>query len=277
MDYNIYKSFNEETYYSNTNDSFLCNSSNRGSNYQNLTSIPFQGQSVSSTDYFAISQNYFQHSHDIYSHSNIDYMTQQNYQHFPNHYTCHHSDFYERQQLILNLPANNSLHEKSEDEIWLEKWLSLRKPQIKSAVELALSQVEKKLSKKKNVEIWSAKNSLKKCLDLIGKLQTARNYLKENLEKISTGEWRKKTMEIDLLKEEFTTLISQFDNVDTVECLQRALVKRTKIRMKQKKRKADHKRMLREKFEDEKRIEKEIDDWLEKQKDAVERTKMVFN
>ncbi|XP_022919433.2 programmed cell death protein 7 [Onthophagus taurus] len=189
--------------------------------------------------------------------------------------------FAESQNFDLTLPLKEIVDQKTDDELFIETWLSkIGKIQINLDSTINITQTQpKKVSQpliKSPIKISSAKQSLKKCLEIIAKLEETQLELKSNVETMSTNDWKRKTVEIGNLKHEFTTLMAQFET-HSLKQLKRIVSKRSKKRLTQKSRKANKKLERNLRLENHRKAHKEIDDWLENMKDTVERAKAEEN
>lgn len=185
------------------------------------------------------------------------------------------------QMYDLSLPTSASdITVKTDDELWIETWLSrIGKIQINlnSTVEITPMPVQQKPKRdpKNCMQIHVAKNLLKNCLLVINNLQTMQEYLRENAATMSSADWRKNTLEIGSVKNEFSRLFSQFENPSTITHLRKAVENRRKNRECQKRRRKQHREYVNEIHEERKKANKKIDQWLENMKEEVERVKMV--
>lgn len=176
--------------------------------------------------------------------------------------------------------ANSSLQSKSDDELWVEAWLSkIGKIHINldGSGEFKSADSSKRSVIKGITKISDAKSSLAKWFLILEKIQSTQEDLKSNVSTMTTSEWKKKTVEIGMLKDELTALMSQFENVEALKLLQRKINNRRKKRVNQKKRKKHLHEMKKFEFEERKKNDKIIDQWLENMKESVEKVKMVSN
>lgn len=181
-------------------------------------------------------------------------------------------------QFSPDVAANSSLQNKSDDELWVETWLSkIGKIHINldGTMEFKSADSSKRPAIKGITKISDAKNSLAKWFLVLEKIQSAQEDLKSNVSTMTTGEWKKKTVEIGTLKDELTALMSQFENVEALKLLQRKINNRRKKRVNQKKQKKHLQEMKKLENEERKGNDKEIDQWLENMKESVEKVKMV--
>lgn len=173
---------------------------------------------------------------------------------------------------------DSSISNKSDDELWVETWLSkIGKIDINldSTIEIRKVDVQKKSAHRNVVKISAARAAFANSLGIINKLQEAQDYLKTNVATISSAEWKKHTVEIGVLKDELVSLLSQFENTETLKQLQYDVGKRKKKRLGQRKRKLFLKEKVQQEKEELQRVHKEIDLWLEGMKESVERAKTV--
>jgi len=182
--------------------------------------------------------------------------------------------------LSLPKPLSN-IDVKTDDELWIETWLSkIGKIQINlnSTVEIKATEDSKKVKPATNVvHIPEAKSSLRNCLHVLNKLENLQEFLRQNASTMSSIDWKKKTMEIGLIKDEFSKLISKFENPDVMIQLRKTVEKRRKKRESQKRRRKQHTENMSQMHENRRKAHKEIDQWLENMKDGVERAKMEEN
>ncbi|KAF5300135.1 hypothetical protein FQR65_LT09226 [Abscondita terminalis] len=176
----------------------------------------------------------------------------------------------------VSVPNINTIESKSDEELWIETWLSkIGKIQINLNSTIELKPIAP--IKTNSVQIHTVKDSLKNCIEVLNNLKTLQEYLKENAATMSTTDWKKKTMEIGIIKEQFSKHILQFENSDTVNKIQRVIEHRRKKRRCQKKRKKLHSDLLSKIRNDNQRAHKDIDQWLENMKEEVERAKQEEN
>lgn len=179
----------------------------------------------------------------------------------------------------LSLPNETVATVKTDEELWIETWLSkIGKIQINlnSTIEIP-SQNKPKNEKctKSVIQIHAASNALQNSIRVLEKLESLCELLKLNADKMTSIEWKQKTTEIGIIKEEFSKLFCQFENPIVVTNLRKAVENRRKKRLGQKRRKKENavnKAILKT---EKKEAEKKIDEWLERMKDEVERAKMV--
>ncbi|RZC42296.1 hypothetical protein BDFB_004793 [Asbolus verrucosus] len=119
-----------------------------------------------------------------------------------------------------------------------------------------------------------AKKSLKSCLEVVQKLNQMQEELRNNVETMSSTEWKQKTLDIGSLKDEFDKLMLIFEDNPTLSSLKGMVKKRLKKRLNQKKRKKNRQEWLKNKREKQKELHKNIDRWLENKKEEAERLKM---
>lgn len=175
-------------------------------------------------------------------------------------------------------PPEAEIEHKTDDELYIETWLSkIGKIQINLDSTIEIIATKKKSVKKSNraaVKLTAAKQSLKKCLNIIKKLETIQEELKNNVETLSSADWKKKTIDIGNLKAELSSLTSQFDNDHFLASLKRSVTLRKKKRLNQQKAREAKKMEVIEKKKAHKRISDSIDNWLENMKEEVEKAKM---
>lgn len=177
------------------------------------------------------------------------------------------------------------IDQKTDDELWIETYLSkIGKININlnSNVEILTQKPGKSLTtanssnnnNKKSLKIHVARSVLHRCLKLLEQLENLERYLRENVANISTFEWKQKTIEIGQQKDEFSALLSQFDDSSVLEQLHKAVRKRKHKRSLIRQRKIN--RNNRKRVESNKKkqlINKNIDQWLEKMKEDVDKVK----
>lgn len=167
---------------------------------------------------------------------------------------------------------------KTDDELWVETWLSkIGKIHINldSVEEIQPVKKKRKATKHGHIQIHTAKHYLKHCFYIIQKLQQTYNVLQNHVATMSSAEWKRKTVEIGTLKDELSSLMSNFDNSATIKMLRKAVEMRKKKRKQQKQRKIEHREHLKKQQEEKNKIHTNIDQWLLNMKDAVDRAKMV--
>lgn len=169
------------------------------------------------------------------------------------------------------------IEQKTDDELYIETWLSkIGKIQINLDSTIEIISSRKKPAKKfrNSVKLSNAKQSLRKCLNIIKKLEIIQEELRNNVDTISSLEWKKKTVDIGNLKSELTSLSLQFDNIQAVTLLNKSIIRRRKKRLNQQKGRVARKIAMTQKRENNKKISDDIDQWLENMKDEVEKAKM---
>nr|XP_023017291.1 programmed cell death protein 7-like [Leptinotarsa decemlineata] len=171
---------------------------------------------------------------------------------------------------VITDPRTNilqTLYSQSNDELWIDSWLQQNNiyhpiPKIK-------------INKAANViSISDAQSSLKECLMLMEKLTKTHKDLHDNVDKIPSEEWKQKTIEIGLIKDQFTKLISKFESGEAVFALKKAIDKRKKKRLNLKRKKEFRKQELQEKFQNREKLHKTIDQWLRTKMEEVDKVKM---
>lgn len=128
----------------------------------------------------------------------------------------------------------------------------------------------------KLITISSAKLSLKLCSNVLNKLTIISNDMQANIDKMSPAEWKKKIVKIGSLKEKFNSLITAF-NSEAMACLKKSVKDRNRKRKNNKKKAI---RKVKEKQEAEQqnlKIHKEIDQWLEAMKEENIKAKTEEN
>lgn len=125
------------------------------------------------------------------------------------------------------------------------------------------------------MSINEAQRSLKECLVLLDKLTKTQQNLQDNVASMSTTEWKQRTIEIGLIKDQFTKLMSRFENGEAIFALKRTMDKRKKKRLRVKKKNEFWKQKLNEGYENRNKLHKSIDEWLRSMKEEAEKAKMV--
>ncbi|CAG9858037.1 unnamed protein product [Phyllotreta striolata] len=172
---------------------------------------------------------------------------------------------------VLMDPRTNvlqSIYNQTNDEIWIDSWLqqnNVYHPIPKIKVNKAGGSI---------VPINEAQSSLKECLMLLDKLTKTHQELESNVEIISSNDWKEKTVEIGQIKDQFTKIMSKFENGDAIFALKKTIDKRKKKRSNQKKNKEFKKRIEEEKIQIREKLHKSIDQWLTKKKEDDEKLKM---
>lgn len=180
----------------------------------------------------------------------------------------------------LSAKSIKNIDIKSDDELGIETWLSkIGKIQINlnSTIEIKL-QNEPVIKNKTNsnyIQIHTARNSLKNCMTVLDKLEYMHTVLKSNASTMSSADWKKNTLEIGVVKDNFSKMISQFENPDTMLQLRKTVELRRKKRLRQKRSRKQKTKNRQVQQETCRKAHKEIDQWLENMKEEVERTKMV--
>lgn len=167
---------------------------------------------------------------------------------------------------------------KNDDELWIETWLSkIGKIDINldSTIEVKRNDKPKNPPSKCSMTISIAKTSLSRSLQIIDKLQGLQDHMKLNVSTITSIEWKKYTVEIGSLKDELLSLLSHFDNSNTLNRLQYNIKKRKKKRLNESKRKLSIKENIKKEHEESKRVNEAIDSWLVNMKESAEKAKEV--
>lgn len=107
------------------------------------------------------------------------------------------------------------------------------------------------------------------------KLTNTQQYLQNNVDRISSVEWKQKTIEIGVLKDHFTKIMTKYENPQTIGVVKRTIDTRRKKRCNQKKRKAFRRQQLDAEFQNRDKIHKSINQWLENQREDFDKVKMV--
>lgn len=173
---------------------------------------------------------------------------------------------------LITDPRTNvfeTLYSQSNDELWVDSWLQ------QNCIYRPIPKV--KFNKGNILRINDAQKSLKECLSLLDKLTESQQNLQENVASMSTSEWKQRTIEIGMLKDQFTRLMSKFENGEAIFALKRAVDKRKKKRLREKKKNEFWKQKLNEKYENRSKLHKSIDEWLRGMKEEAEKAKMVRN
>lgn len=173
---------------------------------------------------------------------------------------------------LITDPRTNvfeTLYSQSNDELWIDSWLQ------QNCIYRPIPKV--KFNKGNILRINDAQKSLKECLSLLDKLTESQQNLQENVASMSTSEWKQRTIEIGMLKDQFTRLMSKFENGEAIFALKRAVDKRKKKRLREKKKNEFWKQKLNEKYENRSKLHKSIDEWLRGMKEEAEKAKMVRN
>lgn len=118
---------------------------------------------------------------------------------------------------------------------------------------------------------------MKECLIILGKLTKTQQDLKDNVDKISSTEWKQKTIEIGVLKDQFTKIMTKYENKQTIASVKRTINIRRKKRCNQNKRKAFRRQKMEAEFQNREKIHKSIDQWLQNEREDLEKVKMVCN
>ncbi|KAF5272897.1 hypothetical protein FQA39_LY07663 [Lamprigera yunnana] len=182
------------------------------------------------------------------------------------------------QHYDLSAPPSMSLETKSDEELWIETWLSkIGKIQINLNSTTEIKSKRSVSLKPNSIQIHNIKNTLKNSIHILSNLQSLQAVLKENAATMSSTEWTKKTMEIGLIKEQFSKNILQFENFENLKRIQKVIEKRRKKRAVQKRRKKFQSEETFKMHEDRRKVHKKIDQWLEHMKEEVERSKMEEN
>lgn len=170
-----------------------------------------------------------------------------------------------------------ALDQKSDDELWIETYLS-KIGKIKLSLQSNIEIITKKPApppsmSKKTLKLHIAKSLLHRCIALLGELQKLEDYLRQNVATISSAEWKEKTVEIGQQKDEFTSLLSQFEDPSVLDQLRKAINKRKRKRISQKRKKIARKEEHEETLKNRRAQHDVIDNWLEKMKEDAEKAK----
>lgn len=196
------------------------------------------------------------------------------YNTIPIHPTSNDSNLLQLYDLSLPAPTN-VIETKSDDELWIETWLSkIGKIQINLNSTIEIKPTRSTAYKNNNIQIHSVRNSLRNCVQILNNLQSLQEYLKKNASTMSSVEWTKKTTEIGLIKEQFSKHMFQFESLDTMNKILKAVEQRRKKRNCQKRRRQQRSIDSAKQHEEIAKAHKEVDRWLENMKDEVERAKM---
>ncbi|KAK9874671.1 hypothetical protein WA026_005492 [Henosepilachna vigintioctopunctata] len=149
-------------------------------------------------------------------------------------------------------------------EPWIEQWLMKIG---KNNHSLKVGSNEPKIS------ISSARKSIKICLDTLSKLDAISEDLKSNVQKLSSAEWKKKTVKIGHLKETFNNVLNNLNNPENVKALQRAVHQRKKKRANQKRKRIEKQISLKKEKEEHINLNKQIDRWLDVKKEEDDKVK----
>ncbi|XP_065170821.1 uncharacterized protein [Atheta coriaria] len=176
----------------------------------------------------------------------------------------------------LSLPPPIQLDAKTDDELFVETWLSkIGKINLNlesTTVEVKTTQIKPQKSKG-HVSIHAAKQGLKKCLEITQRLEATQKILEENMSTMSTDEWKRHTSVIGSLKDELTVLMAQYQNPETLKTLKYELAQRAKKRATQKRRRYENQLQMAKKKEENLAQHKKIDSWLVAKKEEAERAK----
>lgn len=125
------------------------------------------------------------------------------------------------------------------------------------------------------IPLSEVQNSLKECLIILDKLTKTQKDLQNNVENISSAEWKQKTIEIGVLKDQFTKIMTKYENPQTLAAVKRTIDMRKKKRCNQKKRRAFRRQNVETELQNRDKIHKSIDQWLQNQREDLEKIKMV--
>ncbi|KAL3277174.1 hypothetical protein HHI36_012525 [Cryptolaemus montrouzieri] len=149
-------------------------------------------------------------------------------------------------------------------EPWIDAWL-INIGKNNRTLQVPLNKI--------NATISSARRSLRVCLDILNKLTTISQDLQTNVQKLSSAEWKKKTIKIGHLKENFAKVINNLSNPESIAALQKSIHQRKKKRMNEKKKKILRQTHLKKEIEERRNIDKQIDRWLEVKKEEDNKVK----
>lgn len=120
-------------------------------------------------------------------------------------------------------------------------------------------------------------NSFKECLIILDKLKKTQQDLHNNVDKISSADWKQKTIEIGVFKDQFTKIMTKYENPQTLASVKRVIETRKKKRSNQKKRKVFRRQQIESDIQNREKIHKSIDQWLQNQKEELDKMKVVSN
>lgn len=168
---------------------------------------------------------------------------------------------------------------KTDDELWVETWLS-KTGKIHINLDSSAEKIKPLKKKQKEtihagLQIHKAKLYLKHCFHIIQKLQKTKENLQNNVSTMTSSDWKSKTVEIGALKDELASLMANFDNSMIVTMLRKTIEIRKKKRRQKKQQKINRRENRQRLKEDAEKMHESIDQWLLNMKDAVDRTKMV--
>lgn len=160
-------------------------------------------------------------------------------------------------------PEQTNINNPSEP--WIGAWLT------KIGKTHPTPEIPKKKSKH---NISSARASLKTCLDILDKLNAISDDLRTNVQKLSSADWKKKTIKIGQLKENYSIIMNNLCNPENLASLQKVVKDRKRKRSTQKKKRIQKQADKKQEKEEIRNINQHIDRWLEVQKEEDNRIKM---
>ncbi|XP_066151645.1 programmed cell death protein 7 [Euwallacea fornicatus] len=162
----------------------------------------------------------------------------------------------------------DNIYNKSNDELWIETWLQ------QNNIYRPLPNLKKINVPPNAMTIHEAKTQLNKCVSLMGSLNKIQQDLQRNVATMSSTEWKQKTVDIGMIKDEFTRIMCKFDNAEVLKHLKVCIKNRKKKRINDRKRRDRKILEKQEDMEKRKKLHKEIDHWLNSKKEEVEKVKM---
>ncbi|XP_060522000.1 programmed cell death protein 7-like [Cylas formicarius] len=197
-----------------------------------------------------------------------------NYHTFPST-SRHASDvaaqIFERKSAEHKSNVLENIYNKSSDDLWIESWLQ------QNNIYTAIPKLKRINVPLNAISIHNAKTSLRDCLLLLEKLSKVHSELEANVSTMSSIEWKQRTVEIGVLKDEFTKLMCKFDNPEVMRYLKTSVLTRKKKRQSHKKQKTLRRLQHTKELEDRNKLHKEIDHWLLSMHDELEKIKMEEN
>lgn len=153
------------------------------------------------------------------------------------------------------------------DQSWINNWL-VQKSLTKKPPEKPSGEDEK-------LTISGAQETLKKCCMILNRLKDFESDLKTNVNTMSNMSWEQKLMEIDKQKAVLLNSLTSFDNAAMLTKLQKEIKKRKRKREYLKTKKIERKNQLTIIYNRRQQLHKSINQWLNEQKEQVEKAKRV--
>nr|CAD7437827.1 unnamed protein product [Timema bartmani] len=184
-------------------------------------------------------------------------------------YDAHRNNINQRQ---TSIPKENQFESSSgpefmkplSDDEWIYEWLAARKQHV-------LPQTPVKTLK--NVKICEASKFFKTSIKLHKELESLHDQLLLECEIVNSDHWTKKWNEVEVKKAELQACLDKLSVPGVLDDLKVALIKRSKKRTYQKRRRARVKEEVAESHSKRQQLDIAINTWLEDMQESVEKAK----